>query len=696
MKASLLVPVTLLVGWAGLGGPAAGQTSSRQFELPPRAIRRDLPHTDMIRRAYDAGTRNMTGRPGANYWQTWMDYTIEARLDPAAHTVSGRETTVIHNNSDMEMASIQLRLDQNIFAANVPRLQTVPEITEGMGVSRLVFDGQEVDLNPPARRGFRRGGGQPPEVTLAAYDMGMTTARITLPNPIPPHGTGTLEAEWSFRVIRSDNGRGFRMGSWADSLFQVAQWYPRVAVFDDLRAGGWDTDPYLGPSEFYNDFGRFDVTIDVPGGWVVGATGVLQNPEEVLTPASQERLTHILESDEIRTIVSAEELAAGRGTASGDRLTWHFVADSVGDFAWAASDRYVWDATRANIPERGPVPVHVLYVPGNTERFVEAGPVVKHALEFYSSLWIPYAFPQMTIVDGPENGMEYPMFTMSGVGAADHETGHEWWPMMVGTNETWYGFMDEGFNQYMNILSAADVRGEVPDLDVLGQRYGATSGDEREAPLMWDANYGGPMYSFQAYSKAPLMLSMLGGIVGDTAVWRAMSAYADAWKFKHPSPWDYAYFMNNALGQDLSWFWYYWLFTTESVEGSIQDVATSGSRTTVTIRQDGGMPSPVVLKVDFAAQGPEIRAMPGSVVEGNSAVVTWPVDVWFDGARTFEAVLDFGPRAIEKITLDPRCRFPDSEPDDNLWPRRAPPGAPAGPGRGPGGGFGGMMRCYGG
>jgi hypothetical protein len=239
------------------------------------------------------------------------------------------------------------------------------------------------------------------------------------------------------------------------------------------------------------------------------------------------------------------------------------------------------------------------------------------------------------------------------------------------------------------------VLGEAPDLDVLGQRYGATSGDEREAPLMWDANYGGPMYSFQAYSKAPLMLSMLGGIVGDTAVWRAMSGYADAWKFKHPSPWDYAYFMNDALGQDLSWFWYYWLFTTESVEGSIQDVATSGSRTTVTVRQDGGMPSPVVLKVDFVPQGPAIQPMPGSVVEGNSAVVTWPVDVWFDGARTFEAVLDFGPRAIEKITLDPRCRFPDSEPDDNLWPRQAPPEAVAGPGRGPGGGFGGMMRCYG-
>lgn len=140
------------------------------------------------------------------------------------------------------------------------------------------------------------------------------------------------------------------------------------------------------------------------------------------------------------------------------------------------------------------------------------------------------------MVDGPDTGMEYPMLVMSALGAEDHEIGHEWWPMMVGTNETWYGLMDEGFNQYMNILSNADARGQAPNLDGQGQRYGRTSGDEREAPLMWDANYGGPMYSFQAYSKAPLMLSMLGGIVGDTEVWRAMSEYAHAWRFKHPSP----------------------------------------------------------------------------------------------------------------------------------------------------------------
>jgi hypothetical protein len=645
--------------------PAVGLA---QGPLPERAVRRDIRLTDMIQRAFAAGTRDSTGRPGRNYWQLWMDYTIHASLDPATSVISGTETTVIHNTSPMPMTSIQMRLDQNIFAPNVPRSRTVPDITDGMIVTKLTLNGEAVDMNPP-QRGRRRFGPQGP-VTLAAYGLNQTSARITLPAPIAAGDSAVLGVEWNFRVPAANGQRGLRMGRWADSLYEVAQWYPRVAVFDDLREGGWDTEPYLGSSEFYNNFGRFDVTIDVPAGWIVGATGVLQNPTEVLTPTARERLSHALDSDSVRSIVGAAERGPGASTASGDRLRWHFVADTAGDFAWATSNQYVWEATRATIPGKGPVPVNILYLPGDAERYADAGPTVRHALEFYSRLWMPYAFPQLTIVEGPDGGMEYPMFIMSSVGAADHETGHEWWPMMVGTNETWYGFMDEGFNQYMNRLSRSDRQEEVPNLDGLGQSYGRTSGDEYEAPMMWDANYGGPMYSFQAYTKAPLMLSALGGVVGDSAVWHAMSAYAKAWRFKHPSPWDYMFFMNNALHRDLGWFWYYWLFTTESVDGSIQDVETRGSHTMVTVRQDGQMPSPVVLMVRFAKEGPPIKPMANSVMaDATTAVVRYPVDVWFAGSRTFTADLDFGGRKIEKITFDPRCRFPDHDVSDNMWPR---------------------------
>src|SRR5688500_15105235 len=212
----------------------------------------------------------------------------------------------------------------------------------------------------------------------------------------------------------------------------------------------------------------------------------------------------------------------------------------------------------------------MLFLPGRANLFHDAGWITRHALEFYSKLYAPDPFPQLTLQDGPSAGMEYPMVINSNRGAADHEAAHQWWPMMVSNNETWYGWMDEGFNQYMNILSAADTRKVAPNLDSLGLRYGSVSGNEAEAPMMWNANYGGPQfYGFTTYSKTPLMLSMLGGIVGDTAVWNAMRDWATAWRFKHPSPWDYMFFMNNALKQDLGWFWHYWLFTTDAVHGSI-------------------------------------------------------------------------------------------------------------------------------
>jgi hypothetical protein len=168
------------------------------------------------------------------------------------------------------------------------------------------------------------------------------------------------------------------------------------------------------------------------------------------------------------------------------------------------------------------------------------------------------------------------------------------------------------------------------------------------------------------------MLSMLGGVVGDSAVLRAMSGYAKAWRFRHPSPWDYAFYMNNALHRDLGWFWYYWLFTTEAVDGSIEKVTTAGARTTVVVRQDGEMPSPVVLAVRFAPEGARIRPMSNSVMRDSvTAVVTYPVDVWFAGSRRFTATLDFGGRKIESITLDPDGRFPDRDPSDNVWPAGA-------------------------
>jgi hypothetical protein len=611
------------------------QTANRP---PERAIRRDIPITNAIRQAYEKGTRDSTGKPGRNYWQLRTDYTIAARLDPTTQTITGRETITLHNESPDPLTEIRLRLDHNIYRPTTPQGLSIPaETTEGMVITSMTVNGQAVDLNAPPPSG--RGGAQPPS-TVRVADLHLTNARVFLPTPIASRSTATLSIDWRTKLPGGAGGAGHRMTQrWADTLFQPTQWYPRIAKYDDLR--GWDTNIYLGPSEFYNNFGRFDVRITVPAGWIVSGTGVLQNPNEVLTARARERLARVLGSDSVTVIVGVDEVGPGAATASGDWLTWHLVAEQVNDFAWATAKKFVWTATRATIPGKGPVPIHMVFLPERANLFRDAGVIARHALEFYSRLYAPYAFPQLTLQDGPSSGMEYPMVINSNRGAADHETAHQWWPMMVGNNETWYGWMDEGFNQYMNILSEADSIGRPPVLD-----------------------------GFQTYSKTPLMLSMLGGIVGDSAVWRAQSAFAKAWAFKHPSPWDFMFFMSNQLQQDLGWFWYYWLFTTERVDGRIQSVAKTGNRTNVTVRQDGQMPSPVVLRVEFEPGGAPLRMMPNAKAEGsNAAIVTWPVNVWFGGSKTFVGPLDFGGRAIRKITLDPFGRFPDKDPKDNVWPR---------------------------
>ncbi|MEP6781117.1 MAG: M1 family metallopeptidase [Gemmatimonadaceae bacterium] len=654
-------------------------------KLPERAVRRDIPITNAIKKAYLAGSRDSSGAPNSKYWQLRTDYNIDAKLDVQTSRLTGHEIITITNNSPDALTQIGMRLDQNHFLANVPRAAPwIPsETTDGFAITKITVDGKPVSLTPPPGAGGRGGRGTPPPPPTDNYlrNGKITNTSIALVNPIPSKGTAKVEIEWNHKIPGATGNFSHRMSQrWGDTLYQPTQWYPRVSAFDDMR--GWDAELYLGPSEFYNNFGTFDVSIDAPAGWIVGGTGVLQNPQEVLTTKARAQLAKVLSTDSITTIVGADEIGAGQATANGNasgRLVWRFHADTVNDFAWVTAKKLVWNATRATIPTRSIVPVNMYFQPGNAAAFANAGRIAAHALEFYSKLWFPYQFPQLTLQDGPSAGMEYPMVINSNQGAADHETGHQWWPMVVSNNETMYGWMDEGFNQYMNILSAADVAKTAPNLDERGSSYGSTSGNEGEPPMMWNANYAGPaFYSFETYQKTPLMLSMLGGIVGDSAVQRAQSEWGKAWMFKHPSPWDYMFFMNKALKKDLGWFWYYWLFTTESVDGSVSKVTTTAAKTSVVVKQAGQMPAPVVLQVKFAEKGAPIKAMKNSVMKDSvTAVVTYPVDVWFAGSRTFTAELTFGARKIESIQLDPGCRFPDHDASDNVWPRvAAEPNAP--------------------
>ncbi|MFO0271652.1 MAG: M1 family metallopeptidase [Gemmatimonadota bacterium] len=665
------MPFCPLVRAAFALAPALLAAQPPRTPFPERAIRRDIPMTGAIRRAHAAGTRDSTGRPGRAWWQLRTDYRIAVRLDAPSSRLTGQARVTVHNGSPDDLSQIALRLDPNHFLFGVPRAAPwVPaEQTDGMVITDLRVAGRPVRLD-----------GQAPPSPAADWLQSprSTLARLRLSQPVKARDSVTLEVTWSHKLPGGPGG-GHRMTQrWGDTLVQPTQWYPRVAMYDDLR--GWDGELYLGPSEFYNPFGRFDVTIDVPAGWIMSGTGTLQNPEQVLTAAARERLARALASDSVTVVVGPDESGPGRATAPGDpegRLRWRFVADSVNDFAWAGARQFVWKATRATIPGRGPVPIHMVHLPGRARPFERAGAMPRHALEGASRRWFPFPFAQLPRLGGPSAGMEYPMVINSNQGAADHEAGHQWWPMVVANNETWYGWMDEGFNQYMNILSDADATGKPPVLDGLGQSYGQVSGNEAEPPMMWNANYAGPgFYGFTTYQKTPLMLSMLGGIVGDSAVQRAHREFALAWRFKHPSPWDWMFFMNRALGQDLGWFWYAWLFTTERVDGAIDTVTTVGRTTRVVVRQAGQMPSPVVLQVTVAGTGPRVRWPANArATSDTTAVFTWPVDVWFAGARRFPAVIDVGGRQVTAVRLDPGCRFPDADPKDNDWPRSTSPSA---------------------
>jgi hypothetical protein len=504
-----------------------------------------IPMTAAIQRAHDAGTRDSTGRPGATYWQLWTDYTIDARLDEVTSRVIASELIVLHNNSPFPLTAVQLRLDQNRFRPRTPADRSVSNPTDGMIVTRVVVNGEETAIGPAAT----------PAGPALSGTQG-TSERISLAQPVAPREKLHMEIEWHFEVPLNDQSSAVRLGRWGTYLYQVAQWYPRVAMFDDLN--GWDLETYDGNTEFYNPYGRFDVRLDVPAGWLVGATGILRNPDEVLTSRTRERLARVLQTDSTLTIVGSDEQGPGEATLRGDRLVWHFVADSVRDFAWGTSDRYVWKATRVDIPGRGPIPVHLLYTSAHADLYATAAATVRHDLAFNSGLIMPYAFPQHTLLDGPEGAMEYPMLTMSHGNTLGHELWHQWWPMMVGSNETWYSFMDEGFAGFLGALTVASRRGTA-------RTYGDASLRRTEVPLIWPDDRGPPdiLATVYGYGTPRRMFAALGDMVGHDAVLVALSNYAKAWRFKHPSPWDFMFFMNQALDRDLSGFWYEWVFSHE-------------------------------------------------------------------------------------------------------------------------------------
>jgi len=601
--------------------------------------------------------REGSGRPGPEYWQQRADYTIAVSLDTATHTIAGRETIRYTNRSPDTLRYIWLQLDQNIFRD----------------------DSRGALLNPPdarfAARGFKGGfvldgvravgpmGGRAVRGrALKTIEEG-TVMRVELDRPLPPRGVTSLEIGYSFQVPEHGADRMGREQFPEGWLYEIAQWYPRLAVYDDVR--GWNTEQYLGQGEFYLEYGDIDFAITVPRGFIVAGTGRLTNPLEVLTAQQRARLARALLSDSTVAIIAKNEVGqrSARPAGAGATLTWRFSAHNVRDVAWAAAPNFIWDASGWN-----GILMQSFYPPVADSIWRESTRMVRHSIKHYSEKWFSYPYPTAINVNGPVGGMEYPMIVFCAnrrsreglFGVTTHELGHEWFPMVVGNNERLYAWMDEGFNTFINIYSARTYFPDHAWLRTRGQaelwaQFAATGRDE---PGITPADRVTPELLGQvAYNKPATGLYLLRhAILDSTRFDSAFREYIRRWAFKHPTPADFFRSMEDGVGEDLSYFWRGWFLRTDVVDQAVDSVRTSRDSsgttyTTIYLSSPGGLPMPVDLRLTFA--------------DGSLENTRLPVEAWFEGNH-FTYVRIF-PKELVKIEIDPDKNFPDVRRQNNTW-----------------------------
>jgi hypothetical protein len=617
--------------------PVAGQVADSS---PYRPL--DLPSPNQVRTG--------AGRPGPRYWQQRADYTIRAALDPVAKTVSGRETIHYSNHSSDALPYLWMHVEQNICAPG--------NVTDKLDQPPLEFLGSTFDFSC---KGFAGGLTLESLTSLGrplAHTIDGTVMRVDLPRPLAPGASIDLQVAWRFTVPPYGAGRMGRDGD----LYEVAQWYPRMAVYDDVK--GWNHEPYIGGGEFYLEYGAFDVAITVPASYIVAATGVLQNPLEVLTATQRARLLRARTADSAIAIITRDEVgdpARTRPVRSGT-LTWRFHADSVRDFAFAAAPNLQWDASAW----KG-IGVHTYYRPAAL-LWHEANRMVREAVRYYSQQWYHYPYAHISSIEGPIEGMEYPMMTFDPTGPTRidlqwvlaHELGHQWMPMIVGSNERLYPWMDEGFNTFIDLANAANYFTGTPYGDSIEAHplhlYPDHAIPGQEQPLITRPIESRDLF-WTGYQKPALMMQQLRyQVLGRERFDAAFREYLRTWAFKHPTPADFFRIMRDQSGVDLDWFWRAWVMTTARLDQAVDSVRVRGDTLTeVYLSSRGQMVMPLTLAV--------------SMVDGdgtpNTRYVQLPVDMWNLGPRfTFRWR---GPERLLKVTVDPDAELPDVNRGNNQW-----------------------------
>jgi hypothetical protein len=655
-----LVTFSLAALAATVSAPVAAQ--------PARPIPYPVMPPPPFERAVEAGTRMTTGEPGPDYWQNRADYDLEATLDTTTKTLTGAGTIRYTNHSPNNLVYLVLKLRQNVHKEGVPRNRFV-EVTGGIMLSDFTVDGAAAT---EATEGLP-GPGQ--------YRVDGTILTLALPDTLAPGETVELAMGWRYRIPHRSGA--FRQGHDGE-VFYLAYWYPQMAVYDDVY--GWNTDQYLGLGEHYMGYGDYDVAITAPEGVLVWGTGSLENADRVLTEQTRRRVDRALQSDVVVHVVTENERAAGTSTADDPAglLTWRFHAENVRDFAFAASDRYVWDATHAEVDQDGdgvpePVLINAFYRPG-TAAWARAAEFGRFSIEHLSALLTPYPWPHMTAVEGLiGGGMEYPMMTLIGGARTDqslfgvtyHEIGHMWFPMIVGSNETAFTWMDEGLTSYNTNVGVADFfdgsTENRPEVDAWARNrqshyFLAGTGFAVE-PMRHNDLYplggGTPQVDpvqnasrgVASYSTPAVLLRAVEGLYGRERFLEAYREYARRWAYRHPYPYDLLNTFEDVLGEDLDWLWTPTLFETWTVDHAVAAVeeAPGGVRVTVEDRALAPMPAPVTV----------------TYADGRTETQTVPVETWLGGAR--EATLTFPPGDATAVVIDAGDYLMDADRSNNAW-----------------------------
>jgi len=604
--------------------------------------------------------RSGSGAPGPRYWQNRADYKVNVALEEDKRIVSGDVEITYKNNSPESQEFIWLQLDQNAFSDQSRQGKTTP-LTGGR-FGNTGFEGGDSLKSVMIQQGKDK-------FVNADYIVTDTRMQIRLATPVKANGDVIkIKIVYSFKIPQYASDRMGTLETNNGIVYEMAQWYPRVAVFDDIE--GWNTLPYLGAGEFYLEYGDFEYNVTVPWDHIVVGSGELLNPTEVLTAEQRKRLADAAKSDQTVIIRSAEEVtsSSSRPKQSGT-LTWKFRINQARDMAWASSKAFVWDAAKINLPNGKTALAQSAYPAedGGKDGYGRSTEYVKGAIEFYSKFIHEYTYPVATNVAGIALGMEYPGIIFCSNKSrqgelwdvTDHEFGHNWFPMIVGNNERKYAWMDEGFNTFINFLSTENFNnGEYKDNQMNNlHRLAPIIFRPKADPIMTipdvvqASNLG-----WEAYYKPALGLRMLREqVLGNDRFDYAFHKYVQRWAFKHPTPYDFFRTIEDAAGEDLGWFWKGWFFENYKLDQSVKEVSyidqnpQKGSVITIENLNQWAMPA----KVDIEE------------VSGKKTRVELPVEIWQRGGSwTFRASTN---QPIRSVTIDPDKKLPDVDPSNNVW-----------------------------